>query len=256
MLIQASPTLAFQIASDLHLPQWASVGRLPPFHPDPEADLLILAGDLSNGPPTAEGLRWLRALPDGHWPMGILMVLGNHDYYGMSLDDAAARWRVALRDTRIRVLDREVATAGGCRIAGCTLWTDYDGANPISMLLAERSLADHAFIHAKAGSARAEDMLAAHRADRAFLMNQTPGTPESPLIVVTHHAPSWRSVSPAYQGSLLNPAFVSDLESEMAALSPSVWVHGHVHSFHDYRVGDTRVVCHPLGYPGELDHVD
>ncbi len=27
-----------------------------------------------------------------------------------------------------------------------------------------------------------------------------------------------------------------------------LWVHGHTHSSHDYRVGPCRVVCNPRGY--------
>jgi len=29
---------------------------------------------------------------------------------------------------------------------------------------------------------------------------------------------------------------------------PVLWVHGHTHSSHDYRVGGCRVVCNPRGY--------
>jgi Icc-related predicted phosphoesterase len=70
-------------------------------------------------------------------------------------------------------------------------------------------------------------------------------------VVVTHHAPSPGSVAPAYAGHPLNPAFASDLDALVAAGRPDLWVHGHVHTSFDYRLGATRVVCNPLGYPRE-----
>jgi Icc-related predicted phosphoesterase len=33
---------------------------------------------------------------------------------------------------------------------------------------------------------------------------------------------------------------------------PALWLHGHTHGSCDYKLGDTRVVCNPMGYPGEV----
>ncbi|MDX9710663.1 MAG: hypothetical protein RBT64_14025, partial [Trichloromonas sp.] len=63
------------------------------------------------------------------------------------------------------------------------------------------------------------------------------------------HAPSPRSIGKNWQGSLLAAAFASDLEKLIATYQPALWVHGHLHDFYDYRIGATRVVCNPIGYP-------
>jgi Icc-related predicted phosphoesterase len=245
--------LRAQIVSDVHIPQWVMRGSLPPFVADPTADLLILAGDVCNGLPNAPSLSWLRSLSDsGDWPQGILMVLGNHDYYGLDLVRAADLWRDTLASTRIQLLARERVKVGAVRIAGGTLWTDYDRANPFAMMLARQSLSDHFCIENGSSKALPDAMLAAHYADLQFIMDQAPGSESDPLVVVTHHAPSLRSVSPDFEGDAINPAFVSDLEYVMRDLRPNVWVHGHVHSRHDYSVDATRVVCNPMGYPGEI----
>ena len=31
----------------------------------------------------------------------------------------------------------------------------------------------------------------------------------------------------------------------------ALWIHGHTHTFFDYRAGGARVICNPRGYPGE-----
>lgn len=70
-------------------------------------------------------------------------------------------------------------------------------------------------------------------------------------VVVTHRLPSYRSVAPQFAGSLLNCYFVNDVESEMIACGPKMWIHGHTHTCFDYFIAGTRVVCNPQGYPGE-----
>lgn len=49
-----------------------------------------------------------------------------------------------------------------------------------------------------------------------------------PIIIVTHHAPSPYSISPEYAGSMLNPAFVSNL-NQFIIDNPNIrlWAHGH-----------------------------
>ncbi len=70
-----------------------------------------------------------------------------------------------------------------------------------------------------------------------------------PTVVVTHTAPSSRSIATRYEGSALNGAFVNNLDYMFEGdFAPDLWVHGHVHQAFDYAVGGTRVVCNPLGY--------
>jgi hypothetical protein len=35
---------------------------------------------------------------------------------------------------------------------------------------------------------------------------------------------------------------------------PKLWIHGHTHDSFDYMVGETRVICHPKGYPKENNY--
>ena len=70
-------------------------------------------------------------------------------------------------------------------------------------------------------------------------------------VVVTHHLPSNRSVAPMFQGSPLNCFFVCEVESAIGETAPQFWIHGHSHVPCDYRIGPTRIVCNPLGYPDE-----
>ena len=72
-----------------------------------------------------------------------------------------------------------------------------------------------------------------------------------PTVIVTHHAPSLRSISPVFDQDLLNAAFASALDEMVAASEVPLWVHGHTHHCVDYRIGNTRVVSNQRGYPQE-----
>ena len=74
---------------------------------------------------------------------------------------------------------------------------------------------------------------------------------DGPTVVITHHAPSLRSIHPRFAGSLLNACFVSDLERLIGADRVQLWIHGHTHDSFDYMLNGTRVVCNPRGYSRE-----
>jgi hypothetical protein len=67
--------------------------------------------------------------------------------------------------------------------------------------------------------------------------------------VITHFAPHPLSIAPAYVSHPANPGFVLDLSEIMG--QAALWIHGHTHTFFDYAMRGTRVICNPRGYPGE-----
>ncbi len=258
MLIDLPFGLRAQIASDMHLEGWLANKASPPLRYNPDAHVLILAGDLCNGIPNAQSAAWLaKRLGGCSWPLGIYMVLGNHDYYGLELDEAASAWQeiFELIEVPAQVLHRTVATlvapGGRVRLAGCTYWTDFDRNDPLLPFYAEKSIADYRWIRVNNQSIRASDVLQAHERDRNWLLQLTPGSTDDPLVVVTHHAPSWRSVHPDRKTDALNGAYVSASEWIAEQLTPAVWIHGHVHARCDYWHGGTRIVSNPIGYCGE-----
>lgn len=69
-------------------------------------------------------------------------------------------------------------------------------------------------------------------------------------MVVTHHAPSGRSVPGDERGHERWPAYASNLEPLIHRLEPALWIHGHIHEPQDYMIGKTRIVSNPRGYGG------
>ena len=74
-----------------------------------------------------------------------------------------------------------------------------------------------------------------------------------PRWLITHHAPTPRSVGPRFEGDPCNAAFASDLEGVIAQYQPPLWIHGHMHNRVDVALGETRVLCNPGGCQGRRE---
>jgi len=233
--------MKLNILSDLHLGQGALAA------PDNDADLVILAGDIARPVPAVEWATSLRK--------PVLYVVGNHEFYGGSIDGTLATLRSLCAGTNVRLLDDDVAEVDGVRFVGSTLWTDFmlEGADRRERAMQEgqRFMRDFSRIRAREDSPATFTPAdsAARFAVHARFLGDALGKPfAGPTVVVTHHAPSPRSVHPRFRGSLLNGCFISDLERLLDAERVHLWIHGHTHDSFDYVVNGTRVVCNPRGY--------
>lgn len=234
--------MRLNILSDLHLRQ----GGLVP--PRTSADAVILAGDVAR---PEQAIAWAREF---HRP--VIYVPGNHEFYGSSLPATLAQLQSLAIGTDVQVLDRQVLVLDGVRFLGATLWTDFklvgEGAvRERAIAEAARLVRDFSVIDSTERPGTKFTPLESIRVFRqhAEWLRQKLAEPfAGPTVVVTHHAPSPRSIHPRFVGSLLNGAFVSDLERLMGGNRVVLWVHGHTHDSFDYTVRDTRVLCNPRGY--------
>ena len=75
---------------------------------------------------------------------------------------------------------------------------------------------------------------------------------DGPTVVITHHAPTLRSLQDnPHAGTDLDAAFANRWDDLMGRDNVALWVHGHSHTAVEYDVAGTRVVSNPRGYPGE-----
>ncbi len=70
-------------------------------------------------------------------------------------------------------------------------------------------------------------------------------------VVISHHAPSWRSVYIDYVGDWFCNFYVTDIEDIIVERKPKIWIHGHMHDSVKYEIGETKVFCNPFGYPNQ-----
>jgi Icc-related predicted phosphoesterase len=92
-----------------------------------------------------------------------------------------------------------------------------------------------------------------HVGSLAWLAERLRDTPAGVrrTVVVTHHAPSHRSLSKDVRTDPLAPAYASALDDFVAQSGADLWIHGHTHIRCDYYLGNTRVISNPRGYKDE-----
>ena len=236
--------------SDLHL-EFGSLDLEPVGE-----DVLVLAGDVGLG---AASARWAVSYAS-RTKVPVVMIAGNHEFYRQpsirSTFDALRA--VANAEPLLTFLDDDVATVAGVTFVGSTLWTDYDlyGSvfRPSAMAYARRAMNDHCAISEDEGPFTPEYARRRHEFSVGILREYLPRRyPEGPVVVVTHHLPSARSIDERYADHPLNPAFASNLDDLVADSAAALWVHGHTHRSADHQIGETRVLCNPRGYPHELN---
>jgi Icc-related predicted phosphoesterase len=170
----------------------------------------------------------------------VVYVTGNHEYYHASNFEEI---HFMLRDLESKLgnfvwLNNQRIKIDGLYFIGATLWFPRTVAAQIN----KRGFNDFNYVPNC-------DPIAFELNEntvRFFEQEMQPGD-----IVVTHHAPSYKSVSPQFIGSCYNCYFANHLDGLMNRKQPAVWMHGHMHSNCDYQFGQTRVCCNPHGYPAE-----
>ena len=161
----------------------------------------------------------------------------------------------AASSDQVRVLDRDEVILSGVRFLGATMWTDFaaTGNPPIAAFTAQNGLNDFKQIRtADFRRIRPADLISESAKTRDWLRAKLADPFDGPTVVITHHAPSMRSLEDnPHAGGHLDAAFANRWEDLMGGDQVALWVHGHSHTAVDYDVAGTRVVCNPRGYPGE-----
>ena len=212
-------------------------------------DVCVLAGDIAT---KGRSAAWAAEAFAGK---PVVLVLGNHDYWGSNLTKAVAQARADCESTQVQLLHNNSVVIDGVRFVGGTLWTDYrlTGSRVLSIIDSQRVMVDHDRIRtATFKRVSAGDLEREHERTRALLKMELAYPFDGPTVVVTHHAPSFKCLEPRYQamqGNHVNAAFASALEHLMGPGVP-LWIHGHVHNSVDMTIEGTRVVCNPRGYAG------
>jgi predicted phosphodiesterase len=234
--------LRIHILSDLHI----EFEQYCPQRVD--CDIVVFAGDI--GPGTS-GLEWIRATYAG---TPAIYVAGNHEFYGNALPHLTKKLVHSSDGSPVRFLERDTATVNGVRFLGCTLWSDFEltGNSSTSMLAARDTMTDYRRVRVspRYRTLRPQDTRSLHIASLNWLRASVKLSSQ-PTIVVTHHAPSPRSLAPGAENDHLNSAFASRLDEWIHTTNVDLWVHGHTHRNVDYSIGRTRIVSNQKGYPDE-----
>ena len=278
--------MKLQYVSDVH-------GNYNAVQPDPTADLLIVAGDWSDGEPELSLLQ--------RWPVPVIYVLGNHEYYREDTENLIAQMRRKTKRTNIKFLEESALVYQGVRFIGCTGWTDFANLHPWLLLKAWDHMTDYRRIKAESWlsqpSHREAFLLALrkmqphayetggfhpliahskHVQARLFLEQQLSTPFDGPTVVITHHPPTPRGLrhfgrwlpepNPDMDFEKLHQAFpkvgwhrvgtyASRLDDLIRAYKPTLWIHGHIHHTSMYFIDKTLILSNAIGHYPKKDNI-
>ena len=238
----------------------------------PGGEVLILAGDIAEKRSISKALHSTKPFPHdvGDYPCWdffevecakyekVFYVLGNHEHYHNHLDKTVDDIKSLLAGYNITVLEDDCEEYKGVLFVGSTLWTDCNRGDPMTFFSLKSFMSDFKVIteHNKAKDLyhklTPEKTAEIHAKSKQYIFKIAELNKDKPIVVITHHAPSFASVNEKYAGeTTINGGYASEL-SDLILDHPQIkyWFHGHMHDPVDYMIGETRVMSNPKGYTG------
>lgn len=268
--------MKIRIYSDMHLDHYGSrdVMWYPPKMPDDAETTLILAGDLWIGTHFIMHAEdsWISNVAQ-HFKR-VLIVLGNHDYWPtekyLSIVKGGQKCNDMLADLglmNVNVLDCDVVIDEDVLFVGCTLWTDMNKFDPLTMFNMPRYMAYDGKIaydtglrsldlqtnsYSQMGWSRftSEKWVQTHVKHRDYLKIIIEQNKDKKIVVITHHLPAHNLNDPMYASSTEgNGYYHSDL-SDLILDNPHIkmWCYGHTHYQKETQIGETLLVNNCVGY--------
>ena len=196
-----------------------------------DCDVLILAGDISvlRNKSTSYISNLCSKFPK------VFYVLGNHEYHRAN-NYAAEQIVNSLKqaNSNLSILNNDVEEYLGKRFLGTTLWFPCSHET----LLYEDSFID--FLSIMESPNWIYDQ---HKKAMDFLGSNI----KQGDIVISHHLPSYKCISPQWISSDLNCYFACNADA-LFNLKPSFWIHAHSHEPLDMVIKKTRIIRNPYGY--------
>lgn len=206
----------------------------------------------------------------------VFVVLGNHEYYGLTRDETIKRAQhICDNNSKLHLMqfnplnrnNTKSFKIANTRIIGTTLWSKVPPiyinevqrrvGNYSRVLAVLSEPAFHATRHPPKNvnseyqrlTISVNDTNMWFEEERSWIASQIDDAKNKreKIVVLTHYAPIFDAANPKYAGKPIETAFCTDLRYMMG--QPLIlWAFGHTHWYKDVNIGGTRVLTNALGY--------
>jgi metallophosphoesterase superfamily enzyme len=224
---------------------------------DTSNDILIIAGDTweEHKMFSWNKLSWIAHVAQKF--QHVVLVAGNHDYYGSNLTNwstKAEKYLDELQIPNVHILDNSLWIDRDTNTVFCggTLWTDMDRGNPLIKMKAPGTMIpDFAYIKWGTSYKRftVDQWMMEHYKTVAYINKVCAEHKDKNVVAVTHHLPSYSLCDDKYAGEDSNHYYASSLDSLIENHNNLThWIAGHTHSAGDLTINGTRCIVNPFGY--------
>ena len=228
----------------------------------PDADIFILAGDILcvndlkiENEYTVKGSssrKFLRDISEKY--SKVIGIFGNHEYYDGNIDTTDSIVRACLKSeniTNIEYCTKGTFVVDDVTFVCATLWTDIKRGNHV--VVRANVMSDYKYITITDPDGHDRnlnpfDTMEIHRQHKDYLDEQLKMHPGK-VVVLTHHAP--HMMSHIDESHSVSDFYYCCTDMEDAILdNPNIkyWIHGHLHTRHEYMIGDTTIISNCRGY--------
>lgn len=246
--------MKIEFITDIHLENIDS-----PFPKIGEGDLLVLAGNIliakhfkSNEELKEKYITFFEKCLNNY--NNILYVMGNCEHYGYHFQKTYETLKKNLPSS-IKLLENEKVIINEYVFIGMTLWTDFEG-DKNKKYCVETLSNDYEVIRTDTNYRKLKtlDVINAHNNSKKYLNKELKNHRKDKVFIVTHHAPSFESLSIKDKSKLIHTSFYSDM-SKIINRYPQInyWIHGHVDTENDYIINKCRILSNTHGNFSTLD---
>ena len=216
------------------------------------SDVLVLAGDIFPYKYFNDEFNLFLENISNEWK-DVIIVLGNHDSYKGTVQKTLEKYKTITSEfPNITILDKSYIDIGDVRFLGGTLWTDFYKNNPLNKEYARMRMNDFRVIKYAPTFRKLlpDDTVKFHY---SYLDYFKQNLNHDKVVLITHHAPSLKSIPERYKEDPLSAAYGSELDY-LFYYNPNIKVaiHGHIHDKLNYMISETNILTNPRGYPGEV----
>ncbi len=229
----------FQLLSDLHL----EMGTY--FTLKAKASYLLLAGDI--GYPETQIFKDFMKQCSKKFEK-VFYISGNHEYYQSNNNTRSIKQiediikEVCHNYDNVFYLQNDYYDLDYIRIVGSTLWSEINEKESLTYDFSNIYNENNKLV-------TTSDIINIHNSSKEYIQTIIE-TSDKPLLIITHHLPSYEMILPIYNLSESKSHFASNLEYLFQ--KPIItWVCGHSHGFNKKIINNIPCIINAIGYPSE-----
>ncbi len=243
--------MRIQYASDLHLEfsdNWSYLKKNPL---QVNGDILVLAGDIGY-----LGDDNYSKHPFWDWAsenyQQVIVALGNHEFYKFYDISTLKNGLCGEIRPNVHYYYNVIVKIGNIDLIISTLWAHIELQDAF---ITESRVSDFKRIRYGDELLTFAEFNKEHKRCFDFIKKAVAESCAVTKIVVTHHVPSFRMLSPEFKGSQSNGAFTVELFDYIESSDIDYWIYGHSHRNIDMTIGNTQCICNQLGYVFNDEHL-
>jgi len=235
--------MKIQYASDLHLEFTQNTRFLKENPIVPNADILVLAGDIVTFARQKKANWFFDFLSDNF--LQTYWVAGNHEYYRSDINLFTGSFRKEIRKN-VHLVNNITEKHEDVNLIFSILWTKIQEKNMVHL---KEGMSDYHVIQDNGEGLHPQKISQLFDENIAFITSELKRLKNEKTVVVTHHVPTLINYPPQFIGDKLSEGFVTELSEMIEELKPNAWIYGHSHdSQQEFQIGETVMLNNALGY--------